>query len=43
MSPGGTTEAGLQVLESPKNGLYPLLNSTINNAIKRAKELNSDG
>ena len=42
-SPGGTTEAGLLVLESKKNGLYPLLNSTINNAIKRAKELNSDG
>ena len=42
-SPGGTTEAGLLVLESKKNGLYPLLNATINNAIKRAKELNSDG
>ena len=42
-SPGGTTEAGLLVLESEKNGLYPLLKSTINNAIKRAKELNSDG
>ena len=42
-SPGGTTEAGLLVLESQINGLYPLLKSTINNAIKRAKELNSDG
>ena len=42
-SPGGTTEAGLLVLESEKNGLYPLLKSTINNAIKRAKELNFDG
>ena len=42
-SPGGTTEAGLLVLESKKNGLYPLLKSTINNAIKRAKKLNSDG
>ena len=42
-SPGGTTEAGLLILESEKNGLYPLLKSTINNAIKRAKELNSDG
>ena len=42
-SPGGTTEAGLLVLQSNKNGLYPLLKSTINNAIKRAKELNSDG
>ena len=42
-SPGGTTEAGLLVLQSTKNGLHPLLNSTINNAIKRAKELNFDG
>ena len=42
-SPGGTTEAGLLVLESKINGLYPLLKSTINNAIKRAKELNSHG
>ena len=42
-SPGGTTEAGLLVLESAINGLYPLLKLTINNAIKRAKELNSDG
>ncbi len=42
-SPGGTTEAGLLILESKQNGLYPLLKSTIDNAIKRAKELNSDG
>ena len=42
-SPGGTTEAGLLVLESSINGLYPLLKSTINNALKRAKELNADG
>ena len=42
-SPGGTTEAGLQVLESKKSGLHPLLESTINNAIKRAIELNSKG
>ena len=42
-SPGGTTEAGLLVLQSKKNGLYPLLKSTINNAIKRARELNFDG
>ncbi len=42
-SPGGTTEAGLKVLEAKKNGLYPLLKSTVKNAIKRAKELNSDG
>ena len=42
-SPGGTTEAGLQVLESKINGLYPLLKLTINSAVKRAKELNSHG
>ena len=42
-SPGGTTEAGLLVLESKTNGLYPLLKLTIKNAIKRAKELNYDG
>ena len=42
-SPGGTTEAGLQVLESETNGLYPLLKLTIKKAIKRAKELNYDG
>ena len=42
-SPGGTTEAGLLVLESKINGLYPLLKSTINSAVKRAKELNSHG
>ena len=42
-SPGGTTEAGLLVLQSKKNGLYPLLKLTINNAIKRAEELNSNG
>ena len=42
-SPGGTTEAGLLVLESKINGLYPLLTSTINSAVKRAKELNSHG
>ena len=42
-SPGGTTEAGLLVLQSKKNGLHPLLKSTINNAIKRGKELNFDG
>ena len=42
-SPGGTTESGLLVLESKINGLYPLLKSTINSAVKRAKELNSNG
>ena len=41
-SPGGTTEAGLEIFESKDNGLYPLLKSTINNALKRAKELNSN-
>ena len=42
-SPGGTTEAGLLVLESAINGLYPLLKLTINNAIERAKEINYEG
>jgi pyrroline-5-carboxylate reductase len=42
-SPGGTTEAGLLVLESEINGLYPLLKLTINNAIEKARELNYDG
>ena len=42
-SSGGTTEAGLLVLQSKKTGLYPLLKLTINKAIKRAKELNFDG
>lgn len=42
-SPGGTTEAGLQILESMEIGLYPLLNSTIKNAKKRALALNKSG
>jgi len=42
-SPGGTTEAGLEILESMEIGLYPLLNSTIKNAKKRALALNKSG
>ena len=42
-SPGGTTEAGLEVLESLETGLYPLLDLTIKNAIKRALDLNKNG
>ena len=42
-SPGGTTEAGLEILESMETGLYPLLNSTIENAKKRALALNKSG
>jgi pyrroline-5-carboxylate reductase len=40
-SPGGTTEAGLEILTSKKTGLFHLLNSTINNAKQRAIYLNS--
>ena len=42
-SPGGTTEAGLEVLESLETGLYPLLDLTIKNAKKRALDLNKNG
>ena len=42
-SPGGTTEAGLEILESMETGLYPLLNLTIKNAKKRALDLNKNG
>ena len=42
-SPGGTTEAGLEILESMETGLYSLLNSTIENAKKRALALNKSG
>ncbi len=42
-SPGGTTEAGLEVLESMETGLYPLLDLTIKNAKKRALDLNKNG
>ena len=39
-SPGGTTEAGLKILESTKTGLYPLLDLTIKKAKNRASDLN---
>ena len=42
-SPGGTTEAGLEILESMETGLYPLLDLTIKNAKKRALDLNKNG
>ena len=42
-SPGGTTEAGLEVLESLETGLYPLLDLTIKNAKKRSLDLNKNG
>ena len=42
-SPGGTTEAGLKILESMETGLYPLLDLTIKNAKKRALDLNKNG
>ena len=41
-SPGGTTEAGLQILTSKKTGLFDLLNSTINSAKQRAFYLNTN-
>ena len=41
-SPGGTTEAGLEILTSKKTGLFDLLNSTINSAKQRAIYLNSN-
>jgi len=41
-SPGGTTEAGLEILASKKTGLFDLLNSTINSAKQRAIYLNSN-
>ena len=42
-SPGGTTEAGLEILASEDYGLYNLLDKTVSAAKKRAKELNSNG
>ena len=42
-SPGGTTEAGLEILASEDYGLYNLLDKTVNAAKKRAKDLNSNG
>jgi len=41
-SPGGTTEAALEILASSKFGLLPLLKSTITFAKKRAEDLNSN-
>ena len=41
-SPGGTTEAALEILMSTKSGLLPLLKSTITFAKKRAEDLNSN-
>tara|TARA_B110000881_G_scaffold39098_1_gene31619 strand:+ start:116 stop:940 length:825 start_codon:yes stop_codon:yes gene_type:complete len=41
-SPGGTTEAALEILTSSKSGLLPLLKSTIKFAKKRAEDLNSN-
>ncbi len=40
-SPGGTTEAGLEILASKQSGLYDLLKSTIYRAKQRSLELNS--
>ena len=42
-SPGGTTEAGLEILASKNDGLYNLLEKTVINAKNRASELNSNG
>ena len=42
-SPGGTTEAGLEILASEDYGLYNLLYKTVSAAKKRAKDLNSNG
>ena len=42
-SPGGTTEAGLEILASEDFGLYNLLDKTVSAAKKRAKDLNSNG
>ena len=41
-SPGGTTEAGLEILASHDYGLYDLLNKTVDAAKKRADDLNSN-
>ncbi len=41
-SPGGTTEAGLEILASYDYGLYDLLNKTVDAAKKRADDLNSN-
>ncbi len=41
-SPGGTTEAGLEILASKNYGLYNLMERTVSAAKKRAKDLNSN-
>ena len=42
-SPGGTTEAGLEILASKDYGLYDLLQKTVDAAKKRAEDLNFNG
>ena len=42
-SPGGTTEAGLEILASKDYGLYDLLSRTVDAAKNRALYLNSKG
>ena len=41
-SPGGTTEAGLDVLMNPKTGLPPLIAKTVAAAADRSRELGND-
>ena len=38
-SPGGTTEAALNILENKEKGIYKLFEKAIKNAIFRSKEL----
>ena len=38
-SPNGTTQAGLEILMDKKDGLGPLIKSTVEAAAKRSKEL----
>ena len=38
-SPNGTTQAGLEILMDKKDGLGPLIKSTVGAAVKRSKEL----
>ena len=40
-SPNGTTQAGLEVLMDPKDGLAPLLSATVAKATDRSRELSS--
>ena len=41
-SPNGTTQAGLEVLMHPKDGLGPLMKATVARAVNRSRELSSD-